>query len=164
MLKSLGHSGHHTKLPSEFLSPTDVSDWSEGGCVTLYPTAKRCRNWSFWNWPGKTGSVCVCACVCVCVCVRAQSLSCIQLFATPWTVAHQAPLSMGLSWPEYWSGLPFVPLGDLPDPGVNPHLLQLLHWQVDCLPPSHLGSPFLCAILGKWREEELSGHKRQMML
>ena len=35
--------------------------------------------------------------------------SCVQLFATPWTVAHQAPLSMGLSRQEYWSGLPFPP-------------------------------------------------------
>ena len=37
----------------------------------------------------------------------AQSLSCIQLFETPWTVAHQSPLSMGLFWQEYWSGLQF---------------------------------------------------------
>ena len=45
-----------------------------------------------------------------------QSLSHVQLFATPWTIACQAPLSMGLSWQEYWSGLPFPPLGDLPEP------------------------------------------------
>ena len=49
-----------------------------------------------------------------------QSLSHVQLFATPWTIACQAPLSMGLSWQEYWSGLPFPPLGDLPDPWVKP--------------------------------------------
>ena len=49
-------------------------------------------------------------------------LSCfsrVQLFAIPWTVAHQAPLSMGFSWQEYWRGLPFIPPGDLPDPGVR---------------------------------------------
>ena len=40
--------------------------------------------------------------------------------ATPWTVAHQAPLSMGFSRQEYWSGLPFPSLGDLPDPGIEP--------------------------------------------
>ena len=40
--------------------------------------------------------------------------------ATPWTVAHQAPLSMGFSWQEYWSGLPFPPPGDLPGPGIEP--------------------------------------------
>ena len=59
-------------------------------------------------------SVCVCVCVCVCV------LSRVRLFATPWTVAHQALLSMGVSRQEYWSGLPFPPLGDLPDPGMEP--------------------------------------------
>ena len=42
---------------------------------------------------------------------------------TPWTVAHQAPLSMGFSRQEYWSGLPFTSPGDLPDPGSNPYLL-----------------------------------------
>ena len=49
--------------------------------------------------------------------VCAKSLSRVWLFATPWTVAHQAPLSMGLSRQEYWSGLPFSPQGDLPDQG-----------------------------------------------
>ena len=41
-------------------------------------------------------------------------------FATPWTVAHQAPLSMGFSRQEYWSGLPFPSPGDLPDTGIKP--------------------------------------------
>ena len=44
----------------------------------------------------------------------------VQLFATPWTVAHQAPPSMGFSRQEYWSGLPFPSPGDLPDPGIEP--------------------------------------------
>ena len=43
-----------------------------------------------------------------------------QLSATPWTVAHRAPLSMGFSRQEYWRGLPFPPPGDLPDPGIKP--------------------------------------------
>ena len=47
-------------------------------------------------------------------------LSCVWLLATPWTVAHQALLSMGLSQQEYWSGLPFSPPGALPDPGIKP--------------------------------------------
>ena len=42
----------------------------------------------------------------------------VRLFATPWTVAHQAPLSMGFSRQEYWSGLPFPSLGDRPNPGI----------------------------------------------
>ena len=46
-------------------------------------------------------------------------LSRVQLFGTPWTVAHQAPLSMGLSQQEYWSGLPFPLPGNLPNPEVE---------------------------------------------
>ena len=46
-------------------------------------------------------------------------LSHVQLFVTPWTVACQAPLSMGFSKQEYWGGLPFPPPGDLPDPGIE---------------------------------------------
>ena len=47
-------------------------------------------------------------------------LSHVQIFATPWTVAHQAPLFMGFSRQEYWSGLPFPSAGDLPNPGIEP--------------------------------------------
>ena len=43
----------------------------------------------------------------------------VQLFATPWTLACQAPLSLGFSRQEYWSGLPFPTPGDLPDPGIE---------------------------------------------
>ena len=70
-------------------------------------------------------------------------LGCVQLFVTPWTVAHQAPLSMGFPRQEYWSGLPFPLQGIFLAQGLNPHLLCLLHWQVDFffLPLSHLGSP-----------------------
>ena len=50
----------------------------------------------------------------------ARVLSHVRLFATVWTVALQAPLFMGLSQQEYWNGLPFPPLGDLPDPGIEP--------------------------------------------
>ena len=53
------------------------------------------------------------------------SFSCVQLFAAPWTIACQAPLSVGLSRQEYWSGLPCLPPGDLPDPGSNLGLLCL---------------------------------------
>ena len=47
-------------------------------------------------------------------------LSGVQVFVTPWTVAHQAPLSMEVFRHEYWSGLPLPPPGDLPDPGIEP--------------------------------------------
>ena len=46
--------------------------------------------------------------------------SCIQLFATPCSITHQAPVSMGFSRQEFWSGLPCSPLGDLSDPGIKP--------------------------------------------
>ena len=54
-----------------------------------------------------------------CVC----GLHHVELFGTFWTVARQVPLSMGLSWQECWSGLPFPPPGDLPDPGNEPKSL-----------------------------------------
>ena len=54
------------------------------------------------------------------MCVCAQSLSHVQLFVTLWTAALQAPLSMGSSRQEYWSGLPFPSPGYLPDPGIEP--------------------------------------------
>ena len=50
---------------------------------------------------------------------KVKSLSRARFFATPWTVAHQAPPSMGYSRQEYWSGLPFPSPGDLPDPGIE---------------------------------------------
>ena len=48
----------------------------------------------------------------------------VQLLATPWTIAHQAPQSMGFPWQEYWSGLPFPTPGDLPDLGIEPASLM----------------------------------------
>ena len=50
---------------------------------------------------------------------ESESLSCVWLFATPWTVAYQASLSMGFSRQGYWTGLPFPSLGDLPDPVIE---------------------------------------------
>ena len=61
---------------------------------------------------GPIWSVCWCACVLSC-------FSCVWLCTTPWTVALQAPLSMGFSRQEYWGGLPFPPPGNLPDPGMT---------------------------------------------
>ena len=63
-----------------------------------------------------------------------KSLSRIQLFVTPWSVAQQAPLSMGFFRQEYWSGLPFPPSGDLPDPGVEPAFPVSPSVQEDSLP------------------------------
>ena len=52
--------------------------------------------------------------------VKVKLLSHVQLFATPWTVAFHAPLTMGFSRQEYWSGLPFPSPEDLPNPGIEP--------------------------------------------
>ena len=53
-----------------------------------------------------------------------MSARCLQLFATPWIVAHQAPLSMEISRQEYWNGLPFPSPGNLPDSGIKPMSLE----------------------------------------
>ena len=79
----------------------------------------------------------------VALCVRACMLSCfshVQLLATLWTVAHQAPLSMRFSRQEYQSGLPCPPPGDIPHPGIKPTSPA---WQADSLPLSHQESPMI---------------------
>ena len=81
----------------------------------------------------------VCVCVCVCVCVRVCVLSHIWLLATPWTVTHQTPMSMGFSRKEYWSGLPCPALGDLPDPATEPMSPACPALQADSLPLSQWG-------------------------
>ena len=63
-------------------------------------------------------------------------LSHVRLFATPQSVACQAPLPLGFPKKEYWSGLPFPPLGDPPEPRIEPASA----WQADSLPQRHLGS------------------------
>ena len=67
-----------------------------------------------------------------------KSLSRVQLFGTLWTVAHQAPPSMGFSRQEYWSGLPFPSPGDLPNPGIEPRSSAL---QADALTSEPPGKP-----------------------
>ena len=66
-------------------------------------------------------------------------LSHVGLFATPWTVAHQVPLSMGFLRQEYWSGLPFPSPGDLPDPKIKPESSE---------PPVLVGEFFITLPLG----------------
>ena len=64
---------------------------------------------------------------------RLSYFSRVWLSMTPWTAALQAPLSLGFSRQESWSGLPCPAPGDLPDPGIKPALLYLLHWQAGSL-------------------------------
>ena len=85
--------------------------------IKMYPILQIIVSYAFL-WALSQIRVCVRVCVCVCVCV----LSCfghVQLFAIPWTVARQAPLSVGFSRQEQWSGLSFPILGYLPDPGIE---------------------------------------------
>ena len=70
--------------------------------------------------------------------VKVKSLSRVRLFATPWTVSHQAPVFMEFSRQEYWSGLPFPSPGDLPDTGIEPGSPAL---EADALPSEPQGSP-----------------------
>ena len=98
--------------------------------------------------------------------VKVKLLSGVRLFATPWTIAYQAPLSMGFLRQEYWSGLPFPSPGDLPNPGIEPRSST---FQADTLtseppgkPSRHatrqiplLSSPQASAIIWYWEEEHV---------
>ena len=79
-----------------------------------------------------------------CVHIVVESLSRVWLFAIPWIVARQAPLSMGFPRQENWSGFPFPAPGGLLDLGVEPHISwHLLHGQAVSLPPSHQGRQYV---------------------
>ena len=114
---------------------------------------EKCKMQKIWSWPvwegslGENGHMYMYGWVpllstrnyhnfvCYSVMCVLSCFSCVQLFATPWTVACQAPLSMGFSRQNYWSGLPLLPPGYLPDPGIKPVSLMspslwwvLYHW------------------------------------
>ena len=91
--------------------------------VPLAPLTMQGETWEVtkeWVGAGRR-HVCMCVSMKVCVhvnCVLSRSVVS-NSFMTPWTVARQAPLSMGFSRQEYWSGLPFPTTGDFPDPGIE---------------------------------------------
>ena len=129
----------NTQVPKTLLETWGlISPWSvtleslcKANCLNIPPHVK-CKMYIVqFSYP------------CVAEWLNAQLLSHVWLFASPWTVAHQAPLSSGFSRQEYWSGLPFPPPGDLPQPGIeSASLVHLfLRWQAGSLPLSHLGSP-----------------------
>ena len=97
-------------------------------------------------------------CVCVCVCVCAHMLSQVRLFATPWTVAYQAPPSMGFSRQDYWSGLPLpsphsVYTTSRMNPAAAAKSLQscpTLCYPVNCNPPDSSVHGILQARILKW--------------
>ena len=81
--------------------------------------------------------ICVLGTWAACPREQAYVISRVQLCVTLWPVARQFPLSRRFSRQEYWRGLPFPTPRDLPNPGIEPHLLL---WQVDSIPLCHLGS------------------------
>ena len=82
------------------------------------------------------------------------TLSHVRLFVTPWTVAHQAPPSMGFSRQEYWSGLPFPSLGDLSDPGIEPTSPTLVGGFFTTAPPGKTQWLRRTALVSwKWRQD-----------
>ena len=95
-----------------------------------------------------------------CLCVLSR-FSHVQLFVTLWTVALQAPLSVGFSSQEYWSGLPCPPPGDLPNPGIKPSSLALKADSLLSEPPGKIfhscsllnwGSSFLVLVFWEFRK------------
>ena len=85
------------------------------------------------------------------VCACAQLLSCARLFAAPWTVAHQAPLSMEFSRQEYWSGLPFPSPGVLPHSGIEPASLALAGGFFTTEPPGKPVYTYAYKYIHTWR-------------
>ena len=94
--------------------------------------------------------------------VKVKSLSRVRLFVTPWTVAYQAPLSMGFSRQEYWNRLLFPSPGDLPNPGIEPGSLALQWILYNCATweapvvglTDHKNNANTC----RWLEKEMATH------
>ena len=104
--------------------------------LTLYFPDSSCM-FSYQPWVGQYDWRTLSSHACMWSC-----FSHVWLFLTPWTVSCQAPLSLGFSRQEYWSGLPCPPPGDLPDPEIEPFVSSLyLHWQVGSLPLVPPGKP-----------------------
>ena len=133
-------------MPSSrgFFQPRDRTQVSciADGFFTIWVTREACV--SFWctaKWFSYTYIyMCVYMCMYTCMCA-CSDFSPVWLFATLWTVAHQALLSPGFSKQKYWSGLPCPPPGDLPDPGIEPESTVSPALRVDSLPLGHQGSP-----------------------
>ena len=108
-------------------------------CVSLAKFPFFIRTQSFWIWAHPNDLILTCVYVC-------QLLSSVLLFAIPWTVARQAPLSTGLYRHEYWSEWPFPSPGDLLNPGIEPMSPEL---QADSLPSEAPGKPRLDLLICK---------------
>ena len=115
----------------------------EAWCAVIHGVARSWTWLSHWielNWDSFKSIHRVFSIVRACMLSR---FSHVRLFATPWTVARLAPLSLGFSRQEYWSGLPCCPPEDLPDPGTEPASLSS---QADFLLLNYQGSPAFYSI------------------
>ena len=107
-------------------------------------------NYILWNYPFLIFLFHLSDCKCVLSWVL-SCFSCVWLFVTPWTIAHQALLSVGFSRQQHWSGCNFLLQGIFVTPGSNPCLLCLLHWQMGSLPLTPPGKPrWLHIIFNYW--------------
>ena len=105
-------------------------------CKTISPSGFRVGSLPSSLWFSKINDY-VWSMVCVCVCARVSHSVVSESFVTPWTGAHQAPLSTGFPRQEYWSGLPFSSPRDLPNPGTETQSPAL---QADSYCLNHQGS------------------------
>ena len=112
-----------------------------GGCRSVTPGPLPLIKVAQGNSRPAPGKLCVPArvpvCVCVCLTMCTCMLNFVPLLVTPWTVAHQSPLSMGFPRQEHWNGLPFPPPA-VPDPGMEPMILAC---------PALTGGSFTTALL-----------------
>ena len=130
-----GHKNTQDRVEGRWASrqePHHGSEWFWGPCRTkckLYPLPLDLQSHTFlmrqtwWLLPGIGGSLSV-GFSCRLNLVHAKLLKSHIRYATLWTLAHQAPLSVSFSRLEYWSELPLPPLGNLPDPGIEPTSLR----------------------------------------
>ena len=127
--------GHQSRGPC--YSRKNMTIWGTWSCGTCIVGGGNWRSHSSSHQPvtqrrAPCTAPSVCTCVCVCVC----ELSSVQLFVILQTVARQSPLSTGFSRQEYWSGFPFLPLGDLTHPGIEPASPELASVFLTIEPPA----------------------------
>ena len=122
-------------LLSEAVSDPSLDMETPSSAHLLSPLYFSLQPWSFQIQ-------CACVCVCVCAHMYVHTLSHVQLFVTPWTVARQAPLSMEFSRQKYWSGLLFPPTWDLLNPGIKPESLASPALAGSFLTTTPPGKPF----------------------
>ena len=132
----------HSSPPRDQICTPCIGGWSLNYWMAW--EVPRTRSFQF-RIPKACHGICYCWVLYMCLSAHMLSrFSCVWLFVTPWTVACQAPLSMGFSRQEYWRGLPGPPPGIFLTQGLNSHLLNFPHWQVGSLPLVPSGKPSIC--------------------